>query len=169
MAEVTKEEIQAVLAPEPEQQPKPAEKVVEKVVEKPVLPKEFHELPSKVDQLAKALLELRSTVQQLLPEPKEPCPTCGTLLPKEQAEKARQNLPVREVIKEVPVEKIKEVPKEVVKEVVKEVPKEVPKPEISMDLFKQTLHSVFPEKPEDKIAEAFKKFAEAARKFGWLK
>jgi DNA repair exonuclease SbcCD ATPase subunit len=142
---VTQEEIQRILGPEEGQ--KPAEKAVERVVEKekPVLPKEFHDLPDKVEQLAKALSELRDTVAKLLPEPKEPCPTCGTLLPKEQAEKARQNLPVREVIKEVP------------------------KPEISMDLFKQTLHSVFPEKPEDKIAEAFKKFAEAARKMGWLK
>jgi hypothetical protein len=38
-----------------------------------------------------------------------------------------------------------------------------------MDTFRHTLHSVFPEAPEDKIRVAFEKFAEAAKKFGWLK
>jgi len=171
---MAEEKIESILEePVPVPAPAPKPELVEakpkEAKEKPaerVLPKEIHELPERFEQLAREFGEFKTSIQRtiepllkLVPPETEPCPGCGTPVPKEKVEEIRKKLeekaPVKEVIREVPRVEVKEVPKEV--------------PSVPLETFRKTLHEIWPERPKNEIVEAFEKFKEAAKKAGWLK
>jgi hypothetical protein len=129
------------------------------------LPKEVHELPDRFEALLKEWNTFRDTViktieplRKLVPEEKVPCPGCGAEIPKSKLPEVEDRLKkeygrVEHVV----------VPKEVEKRI------EVPKPEVPLDVFRETALSAFPERPDEEAVRAINRLAEEGLKRGWLK